>query len=347
MMCQSRARTRPSRPDDSPRGSQCPRASHRNRPGPCNRFTTSWDDIASGSGWWAPSGASARRSRSGFRRWPAASRSAPALVTELPMFRGLSLAEPGDFVVGGHEIRKTTFRESAEELRNTSGVFSADWIEACGEDLDAASARVRPGTSIGGGPAVARLATWGDAEPVPRSARAGGGSRRRRDGRLRRSRFDRPHDRAQRRQHGAAVRDRRSPPALGYAQRRDGRRRIHAPAGQLDLCRRGLPERLLVRQLHAQPGRLGSRPARAGRVQRFDLCRQGRQDRRDAHEERSRAHVRPSQLADSLLGRPQHLRQPRRVDPRRPTRPTESSKVEAPRIQVIYARSSATSPPPW
>jgi myo-inositol-1-phosphate synthase len=93
-----------------------------------------------------------------------------ALVTELPMFQGLSLVEPGEFVVGGHEIRETTFRESAEELRSTSGVFAADWIEACGEDLDAATARVRPGTSVGAGPAVARLGNWGDAQ-APRTAR--------------------------------------------------------------------------------------------------------------------------------------------------------------------------------
>jgi myo-inositol-1-phosphate synthase len=92
------------------------------------------------------------------------------LVTESPTFRGLGLAEPAAFVVGGHEIRETTFRESAEELRATSGVFSADWIEACGEDLDAATARVRPGTSFGAGAAVARLGNWGDDEP-PRTVR--------------------------------------------------------------------------------------------------------------------------------------------------------------------------------
>lgn len=89
-----------------------------------------------------------------------------ALVTELPMFREHALAEPGDFVIGGHEIRETTYRASAEELRSTSGVFSADWIRACGEDLDAATARVRPGTSLGAGPAVARLGNWGDAQPT-------------------------------------------------------------------------------------------------------------------------------------------------------------------------------------
>jgi myo-inositol-1-phosphate synthase len=92
------------------------------------------------------------------------------LVTELPMFQGLEMAGADDFVVGGHEIRETTFRDSAEEFRRGSGVFPAEWIEACGEDLDAATARVRPGTTFGSGPAVARLRNWGDAEP-PRTAR--------------------------------------------------------------------------------------------------------------------------------------------------------------------------------
>jgi myo-inositol-1-phosphate synthase len=92
------------------------------------------------------------------------------LVSELLMFRGLELPEPGDFVVGGHEIRQTTFSDSAEEFRRGSGVFPAGWIEACGPDLHAAAARVRPGTSFGSGPAVARMANWGDTEP-PRTAR--------------------------------------------------------------------------------------------------------------------------------------------------------------------------------
>ncbi len=92
------------------------------------------------------------------------------LVSELPMFRGLSLPEPGDFVVGGHDIRETSFRESAEEFRRNSGVFPAEWIAGCADELDAATARVRPGTGFGAGSAVARLGHWGEAEP-PRTAR--------------------------------------------------------------------------------------------------------------------------------------------------------------------------------
>jgi myo-inositol-1-phosphate synthase len=91
-------------------------------------------------------------------------------VTELPRFRGLPFPEPGDFVIGGHDIRQTSFEASAEEFRANSGVFESAWIEACSEDLAAATSRVRPGTSFGSGRAVAQLGRWGDAEP-PRTAR--------------------------------------------------------------------------------------------------------------------------------------------------------------------------------
>jgi myo-inositol-1-phosphate synthase len=92
------------------------------------------------------------------------------LVTALPLFEGLELPEPGDFVVGGHDIRATSFVEAAEEFRRGSGVFEPEWIEQCRADLAAASARVRPGTKLGAGPAIDKLGTWGDAKP-PRTAR--------------------------------------------------------------------------------------------------------------------------------------------------------------------------------
>jgi myo-inositol-1-phosphate synthase len=92
------------------------------------------------------------------------------LVSELPLFSGLPLPEPGDFVIGGHDIRQTSFAESAEEFRRNSGVFEAGWITACQDELAAASARVRPGTHFGAGKAIAKLGHWGDAKP-PRTAR--------------------------------------------------------------------------------------------------------------------------------------------------------------------------------
>jgi myo-inositol-1-phosphate synthase len=87
------------------------------------------------------------------------------LVTELPLFEGLPLPEPGDFVIGGHDIRQTTFLESAEEFRRNSGVYPAEWIAACAPELEAAAARVRPGTSVGGGRAIARLGHWDESLP--------------------------------------------------------------------------------------------------------------------------------------------------------------------------------------
>jgi myo-inositol-1-phosphate synthase len=87
------------------------------------------------------------------------------LVTELPMFRGLPLPEPGDFVIGGHDIRESSFAESAEEFRQSSGVFPPEWLAACAEALGAASSRVRPGTSFGAGRAVAQLGRWGESGP--------------------------------------------------------------------------------------------------------------------------------------------------------------------------------------
>lgn len=95
-----------------------------------------------------------------------------ALVSALPEFSGLPLPAPADFVVGGHEIRKTDFAASAEEFRRSSGVFDATWLEACRAELDAASARVRPAPRLGLSPTVSRLANWPEGKPArtPREA---------------------------------------------------------------------------------------------------------------------------------------------------------------------------------
>jgi myo-inositol-1-phosphate synthase len=93
------------------------------------------------------------------------------LVTALPLFDGLDLPQPDDFVIGGHDIRGTSFVDSADEFRRSSGVFEPALIEACHADLTAATARVRPGTRLGSGPAIAKLGSWGEAHTA-RTARA-------------------------------------------------------------------------------------------------------------------------------------------------------------------------------
>jgi myo-inositol-1-phosphate synthase len=92
------------------------------------------------------------------------------LVTELPRFRGLPFPEPGDFVIGGHDIRASSFLDAAEEFRRSSGVFEADWITACRDELAAATVRVRPGTHFGAGRAITELGDW-DGPRRPRTAR--------------------------------------------------------------------------------------------------------------------------------------------------------------------------------
>ncbi|HEV3122242.1 MAG TPA: inositol-3-phosphate synthase [Isosphaeraceae bacterium] len=84
------------------------------------------------------------------------------LVTALPLFEGLDLPEPSQFVVGGHDIRQGSFEASAEEFRASSGVLEGALISACRAELAAATARVRPGTKIGAGATIARLGSWGD-----------------------------------------------------------------------------------------------------------------------------------------------------------------------------------------
>ncbi len=89
-------------------------------------------------------------------------KSTTGLVTALPVFDGLDLPAAEDFIVGGHDIRQGSFAESAEEFRANSGVFDADLIAALRPDLDAATARVKPGTKLGAGKAIDKMGTWGD-----------------------------------------------------------------------------------------------------------------------------------------------------------------------------------------
>src|SRR2546422_761049 len=84
------------------------------------------------------------------------------LVTGLPFFAGLDLDEPGQFVVGGHDIRRTDYRQAVEELHQRSNLFDRELIEACAPDLDAWSRNVRPGTVFNAGATITGLADLPD-----------------------------------------------------------------------------------------------------------------------------------------------------------------------------------------
>jgi myo-inositol-1-phosphate synthase len=95
-----------------------------------------------------------------------------SLVTALPLFDGLDLDGPTAFVVGGHEIRKAGFRQTVRELHERSNVFDAATVAGCDEQLAAWEANVRPGTILGAGSTISKLAEYPEAHKAttPRTA---------------------------------------------------------------------------------------------------------------------------------------------------------------------------------
>jgi myo-inositol-1-phosphate synthase len=80
------------------------------------------------------------------------------MVTALPQFAALDLDEPAQFEVGGHDVRRTTYRQAVRELRQRSNVFDPEVIGACLPDLDRWTENVRPGTVLNSGTTIDRLA---------------------------------------------------------------------------------------------------------------------------------------------------------------------------------------------
>jgi len=80
------------------------------------------------------------------------------LVSQLPAFAGLGLADWESFVVGGHEIRSVRLADEAMRLATETRAIDPDLIAQCRPELDEIDARVRAGTIYKAGPAVRRLA---------------------------------------------------------------------------------------------------------------------------------------------------------------------------------------------
>jgi myo-inositol-1-phosphate synthase len=88
------------------------------------------------------------------------------LVSELPQFQQLGLADWSRLVVGGHEIRRTgLFDEALRMARESREAGLRDVVEGCRAELDEIDGRIRPGTILGVGPTIAGLAD----EDVPRN----------------------------------------------------------------------------------------------------------------------------------------------------------------------------------
>ena len=80
------------------------------------------------------------------------------VATALPLFDDIDLDDFGDFVLGGHELRKTSYRQSVQELQQRSNIFDRDLTAACLPDLDDWAGNVRPGTVVNAGSTISKLA---------------------------------------------------------------------------------------------------------------------------------------------------------------------------------------------
>jgi len=83
---------------------------------------------------------------------------AVGLVSTLPKFARLPLADWNSLTVGGHDVRTVPLVESVERLHRESRVFDDRLIEAARSELAAVDARIRPGTLFRCGETIERLA---------------------------------------------------------------------------------------------------------------------------------------------------------------------------------------------
>ncbi len=86
-----------------------------------------------------------------------------SLVTALPQFESLGLDQPADFVVGGHDVRRTSYRQAVHDLQQRSNIFEPTLADACLPDLDAWADNVRVGTVFNSGKTISKLADEPDA----------------------------------------------------------------------------------------------------------------------------------------------------------------------------------------
>jgi myo-inositol-1-phosphate synthase len=87
-----------------------------------------------------------------------------SMVTALPSFNGIDLDTPAQMVVGGHDVRRSNFPQAVADLHQRSNVFDSSLIEACLPDLEQWTANIRPGTVLGAGATIARLADLPEAQ---------------------------------------------------------------------------------------------------------------------------------------------------------------------------------------
>ncbi len=79
------------------------------------------------------------------------------LVTALPEFAHVPFDAPARFVVGGHDIRDSSFAAAVGELHAASNVIDAPTLQVCREQLEEWTANVRPGVLFRPNEAISAL----------------------------------------------------------------------------------------------------------------------------------------------------------------------------------------------
>ncbi|MGE4619357.1 MAG: inositol-3-phosphate synthase [Planctomycetota bacterium] len=79
------------------------------------------------------------------------------LVTETALFADCQLPPLSDLIIGGHEIRSGSLRESAEAIHSDSGSIGWPLLQAISDNLDQIDQRIRPGILLNAGPAILSL----------------------------------------------------------------------------------------------------------------------------------------------------------------------------------------------
>lgn len=95
------------------------------------------------------------------------------LVSALPQFAALELADFNQFVIGGHDIRDVSLFEEALRLATESRAIDEPLIRACREELEEIDRCIRPGTLVNVGPTIQQLAgekTLAHCEETPAAA---------------------------------------------------------------------------------------------------------------------------------------------------------------------------------
>ncbi len=78
------------------------------------------------------------------------------LVSGLPEFDRLGLVDPGDLVIGGHEVREASLVEAIRGMHLESQIISAEVIKACTPALRSMQKNIVPGIAYGVLPAVVK-----------------------------------------------------------------------------------------------------------------------------------------------------------------------------------------------